>query len=119
MIENTNTHEPANKVYDMLGTRWISIEKNQPKPKQRVYIVCEKKFHDGVIRFQTIAEYIPYMTVKEEDYMSDEFEGYSDYNEKEDVYYTPEGFYEWQSEGEMKWIVSSKVTHWMPMIELP
>ena len=120
MAENTNTHEPANGVYGVLGTGWISIEKAQPKPQQRVYIVCENPKHGGgVIRFQTMAEYIPYMTVKEEDYMSEDFAGDGDYNEEEDEYYTPEGFYEWQSEAEMNWKISAKVTHWMPLIALP
>lgn len=103
MAETTNTHETANGVYGVLCTGWISIEKAQPKPQQRVYVVCENPKHGGgVIRFQTIAEYIPYMTVKEED-----------------EYYTPEGFYEWQSEPEINWKISAKVTHWMPLIALP
>lgn len=38
---------------------------------------------------------------------------------REDEYYTPEGFYEWQSEPEMHWKISAKVTHWMPLIALP
>lgn len=120
MAENTNTNEPANEVYGVLGTGWISIENAMPKPKQRVYIVCENpKYVGGIIRFQTMAEYIPYMTVKEEDYMSEEFAGDGDYNEEDDEYYTPEGFYEWQSEAEMNWKISAKVTHWMPLIALP
>lgn len=100
---------------------WVSIEEAQPKPQQRVYVVCENPKYDsgGVIRFQTMAEYIPYMTVKEEDYMADEYAGDGDYNEEEDEYYTPEGFYEWQSEPEMHWKISAKVTHWMPLIALP
>lgn len=103
-----------------LGTGWVSVEEDQPKPQQRVYVVCENpKYGGGVVRFQTMAEYIPYMTVKEEDYMADEYQGEGDYNEEEDEYYTPKGFYEWQSEPEMHWKISAKVTHWMPLIELP
>lgn len=101
-------------------TSWVSIEDAQPNPQQRVYVVCENpKYGGGVVRFQTMAEYIPPMTVKEEDYMSDEYQGEGDYNEDEDVYYTPEGFYEWQSEPEINWKISAKVTHWMPLIPLP
>jgi hypothetical protein len=48
-----------------------------------------------------------------------EFAGAGDYNEDQDVFYTPEGFYEWQSEPEINWKISAKVTHWMPLIELP
>lgn len=99
---------------------WVLIQEAQPKAQQRVYVVCEKPKHNGgVVRFQTIAEYIPYMTIKEEDYMSDEYQGEGDYNQEQDEYYTPKGFYEWQSETEAHWKISAKVTHWMPMIALP
>ena len=108
------------KLIQFFVSGWIPIEKSKPKPQQRVYVVCENpKYGGGVIRFQTMAEYIPYMTVKEEGYMADEFHGDGDYNEEEDEYYTPEGFYEWQSEPDMSWKISAKVTHWMPLIALP
>lgn len=91
-----------------------------PNPRQRVYIVCERPRHGGgVIQYQTMAEYIPYMTIPEEDYMADEFYGDGDYNEEEDAYYTPEGWYEYQSEAETNWKISVNVTHWMPLFELP
>ena len=103
----------------MLGAGWISVEESKPK-LQRVYVVCENPKHGGgVVRFQTIAEYIPYMTVKEEDYMDDEYLGSGDYNEEEDEFYTPEGYYEWQSEAEIHYKITAKVTHWMPLFELP
>lgn len=106
--------------YTLLGAGWVSIEEAYPKPQQRVYVVCEiPKFGGGVVCFQTMAEYIPYMTVKEEDYMADEYRGDGDYNEEEDEYYTPEGFYEWQSEPEIHWKISAKVIYWMPLIALP
>ena len=112
--------EGSNDFYTLLGTGWISLENNQPKPLQRVYLVCENpKYGGGIVRFQTMAEYVPYMTIKEEDYMSDEFLGKGDYDEKTDQYYTPKGFYEWQSEAEMHWKISSKITHWIPQFELP
>jgi len=106
--------------YTLSGTGWVSIEESQPKPQQRVYVVCENtSFKGEIFRYQTMAEYIPYMTVKEEDYMADEYHGEGDYNEEEDEYYTSEGFYEWQSEPEMHWKISAKVTHWMPLTALP
>lgn len=99
---------------------WIKIEDSKPKPQQRVYVVCENpKYGGGVVRFQTMAEYIPYMTVPEDEYMNEDYHCNGDYNEEKDEYYTPEGFYEWQSEPEMNWKINSKVTHWMPLIELP
>ena len=99
---------------------WIPVKKEMPKPKQRVYVVCENTLRDGrIIKFQTMAEYIPYMTIKEEDYMADEYAGEGDYNEIEDQYYTPRGWYEWQSEAEINYRISVNVTHWMPLMPLP
>jgi hypothetical protein len=47
--------------YILLGTGWVSIEEAQPKPQQRVYVVCEKpKYGGGVVRFQTMAHKIPF-----------------------------------------------------------
>lgn len=101
-------------------TGWISIEEDKPKPQQRVYIVCEcPKYNGGFFKFQTMAEYIPYMTIKTEDYMSDDYEYEGDYNVEEDEYYTKEGFYEWQSESDIHWKITNKVTHWMPLMPLP
>lgn len=99
---------------------WIDINIEKPKAGKRVYVACEvPKYGGGVIQFQTMAEFIPYMTIDEEGYMADEFLGDGDYNEEEDKFYVPEGFYEWQSEPEINYKISAKVTHWMPLFELP
>ena len=104
----------------IMKDKWIPIEEKKLNTQQRVYVVCEvTNTKGGITRFQTMAEYIPYMTVKEEDYMQDDYHMEGDYNENEDEYYTPEGFYEWQSEPELYWRISSKITHWMPLIKLP
>lgn len=42
-------------------------------------------------------------------YMADEYQGDGDYNEEEDEYYTPEGFYEWQSGPDMY----LKINEWL------
>ena len=82
------TTETKPDGYTLLGTGWVSIEEAQPKPQQRVYVVCENpKYGGGMVRFQTMAEYIPYMTVKEEDYMADEYQGEGDYNEEDEYLY--------------------------------
>ncbi len=99
--------------------KWIPIEEANLSPQERVYVVCERpKYEGGVIRYQTIAEYIPYMTVKEEDFMAEEYYGEGDYNESDDQYYTPEGFYEYQTEAEINWKISAKITHYAPLDDL-
>ena len=102
-----------------MNCEWIDINKEKPKPKQRVYVICEYINHNGkIVHFQTMAEYIPYMTLKEEDYMHEDWAGEGDYNEEEDVYYTPEGFYEWQSSADINYLLSTKVVYWMPLFKI-
>ena len=100
-----------------MKTRWIPVSEKMPARLQRVYVVCKDNVSD--VRYQTIAEYVPYMSVKEEDYMHPEYYREGDYNEEEDVFYTKQGFYEWQSESDIYYRISAHVTHWMPLHELP
>jgi hypothetical protein len=95
---------------------WILIKDYKHQAQERLYLVCENK---NGFRYQTIAEYIPYMAVKESDYMAEEFQGDGDYNDDEDEYYTPEGWYEWQGEPDINWKISVKVTHFMRQHDLP
>lgn len=83
--------------------------------KEREFQEFKKQYENS----KTMAEFVPYMTVKEEDFMEVDHWGEGDYNEKKDEYYTPEGFYEWQSETDTHWKISAKVTHVMPLFQLP
>lgn len=108
------------RINKAIEPNWIDIKVNQPEPLQFVYVVVEiPKYGGGVIGKQTIAQYVPKWTIKEEDFMREDFHGDGDYNEKEDEYYTPEGFYEWQVSPDINWKLSEKVTYWMPLMELP
>jgi hypothetical protein len=108
---------------------WIRIEDKQPNPQQRCYVICENHYQerfggamtDKTATFQTMAEYIPFKTVLYDDYMSEEFASgeFGDYDEEKDEYYTPEGWYEWQSTPDIHWKLDCKVTHWMPLFEKP
>lgn len=99
---------------------WISVEDEMPDAEQKVYIVCQRpKYGGGFVRYQTIAVYIPYMTVPEDDFMDDQHHGEGDYNKSEDKYYTPEGFYEYQFEADVNYRVTSQVTHFKPLMQLP
>ena len=106
--------------YAIKHNRWIPIEESKPLPRELIYIVCEEENPNGeVYRFQTTAEYVPYKTIPEDDYMGDEWQGEGDYDKEKDEYYTPEGFYEWQSETDIHYKVSAKITHWMPALAFP
>ena len=95
---------------------WIDMSEHQPVCLQTVYVVCET---DGGKRYQTMATYVPYMEVLEEDFMSEDFHTEGDYNEEEDVYYAPAGFYEYQTVPDMSWKISDTVLYWMPLLPKP
>ena len=100
--------------------RWISVKERMPEPEQRVYVICEALNSIGkIVRYQTIAEYIPKLTVLAEDYMHEDFQEYADYDEETDNYYTCEGFYEWQSVPDMNWLIYNNVIYWMPLFLIP
>lgn len=102
---------------------WISIESEMPGARQTVYVIVEievvTKPKVETKQFQTMAKYIPYLTVPEEDFIADEYQGDGDYDEESDTYFTPEGWYEYQLETEIHYLLSGKVTHFMPLFELP
>ncbi|NQZ74645.1 MAG: DUF551 domain-containing protein [Ekhidna sp.] len=98
---------------------WIKIEDELPHVLQIVYVVCVAENSQRRYNYETMAVYIPYMTVKADDFMIEEYSYESDYNEEEDEFYTREGFYEWQSVADIHWMITDKVTHWRPRIKLP
>jgi hypothetical protein len=62
------------------------------------------------------AAYVPKFTINCED---QDYDGDQDYNEIEDKYYWPEGWYEWNDCEETHWMINAKITHWMPLPEPP
>ena len=97
---------------------WISVSDQLPAAKQRVYVCV---LGEGKkTPFQTMAEFISKRSVMFEDYCNDEnWPDGGDYDEDIDDYWTPEGWYEWQSEPEINWMLGGRVTHWMPLLDLP
>jgi hypothetical protein len=41
------------------------------------------------------------------------------YNEEKDMYYWPEGWYEWNENEEIHWLIDFEITHWMFLLEAP
>lgn len=104
---------------------FTSVNDAMPAAKQRCYVwAIATNNVAGVLKdtpFQTMAEYIPARTVLFEDYMDDDYCGddFGDYDEENDCYWTREGWYEWQSETDVNYFLTAKVTHWMPLFERP
>jgi len=95
---------------------WISVSERLPEPQQTVYVCVV----NGEKRFQTMAVYIPPKHIVWDEFMSPDSElDTSLYDEKIDDFWTPEGWYEWQSEAELHLKITNDVTHWMPLLQLP
>lgn len=68
-----------------------------PDVSRRVQVLC-RNMHGR--RYVTIATYVPFMSIEEEEFMDYDFWGDGDYDEETDVFYTPEGWYEVMFAGE-------------------
>ncbi len=87
---------------------WISVEYMMPKPGVPV-IAYGKNSHGKVRRIR--AAYAP------KHYLEDEenYSGDADYNEANDTYYWPEGWYEWNDTEDTHWYLNYPITHWQPL----
>ena len=109
---------------ELEAERWIPVEEwlKLGETQKRVEIITAIKNNYGkTVRHVTIGEYIAPKTELAEDFLDDdcppEFAN-SCYDEEEDVYWTPSGFYEFTLGAEMYMFISEEITHVRP-ITLP
>jgi hypothetical protein len=98
-------------------TPWISVEDRLPENTKRVNVL----FNNGYKKdCKAMAEYIAKMSVLAEDYISEEYSDFTDYDKENDRHYAPEGWYEWNHSSDIcMHMGDTKVTHWMPIPTLP
>lgn len=92
--------------------RFIPIEEEMPPAREEVIVTCENVSGKKYI---TLAQFIPEMTVLASDFLDDDAEECSVYNEEKDEYYVIEGWWECQSEADINWKISNKVVSWRPI----
>ena len=107
-----------NLIKDIISS-WVSVDDRLPESRQVVIICFEYELKGVIHQKQTMATYVSYMTVLASDFMEDDQIFDCDYNKEEDEYYTPKGFYEFQYAADIHYLVNEKVTHWMPLMDLP
>jgi hypothetical protein len=90
---------------------WLSAQDCMPTPEHPVLAVYDTKYGRFIVR----AMYIP--RFHKEDI--GDYEGDCEYDEDNDEYYWPEGWYEWSQEAEINYKLGEKVTHWMELPKLP
>lgn len=83
---------------------WISVDERLPEPGTPVLLDIGKKYP---IRAMWAAKH----TVQAADVDTD----WGDYVEAEDMYYAPEGWYEWNQCEENHWRVTETPRAWMPL----
>lgn len=91
---------------------WICVSDAMPKQSVPV-IVCGLNEHHKIRRLRAI--WVPKYSIEEQD----DFTGEPDYNIKEDVYYWPEGWYEFNEYEEIHWLIQFPVLYWMNLPEVP
>ena len=97
--------------------KWISVDDKLPENKSRVFVYFKNEYGKGR---RTIAEYIKGKTVLSEDYLDPDLsEDFEEYDEENDCYWTPSGYYESQYATDMNYFLHEKITHWMPLPKPP
>ena len=84
---------------------WVSVKDRLPEPGMAVLLDIGKK---TPIRAMWAAKH----TVEAHDEADP---GWCDYDETTDMYYCPEGWYEWNQHEDVHWAVSEKPRAWMPL----
>lgn len=98
-------------------TKWISVEDRLPENETKVIAF----FVNSYKKNRTItAQYIHKRSIKAEDFLDiDVSEDWFDYDEEKDIYWTPEGWYEFQEMSDINYYIDDEITHWMPLPEPP
>ena len=96
--------------------KWISVEEKLPECETEVFVLAVSSYGNKTV---TTAIYEDgKMPEDESDWTWEDVE--MDYNEETDQWIIPCGWWEYRHYGEcLNFAVDDKVTHWMPLPELP
>jgi len=95
---------------------WISIDEKMPTTRETVMVYFKNKWDKDVI---TIATYIAPKTVLAEEFLHEDHQDFSEYDEENDCYWANSGFYENQYESEISYHLSETISHWIPLPSAP
>jgi len=93
---------------------WISVDERMPENNNGVLISQKTGYKDNSVI--VVGRFVARHTVE-----IDTDGDFDDYSEEKDAYFTPEGWYEdqWNWSDYSGISIREKVTHWMPLPELP
>jgi len=100
---------------------WVLVSQKTPITKQRVYVIIRWKCDNKYQYKQSVADYIAPRSVLVEDYMDPEFLECetNDYDEENDCFWTPGGWYESCHTTEINYFISDEVIAWKPLDKIP
>ena len=95
---------------------WIKTSDQMPEPGA-VVLACVSSVNNSGKAVREIIRAVWISKFFEPD--EDNFCGDSEYNEDNDKYYWPEGWYEWNSGDETHWRMHNEITYWTPLPNFP
>ena len=99
---------------------WISVEDELPEAAVRVYAVQQYINEVGkIIMWQTMAQYIPPMTINADDFLDPYYaDDLQEYNEEDDIFYVKEGWFETNIESDINYKIND-IKYWKPQFPMP
>lgn len=101
--------------------KWISVKDRLPSPETEVIIRAARKYNGKTYNIITTSMYED-GTISTEDSVWVWYDLDFDYDEENDKYYIPEGWWEYRHynpDGVYNCVVEDEVTHWMPLPKPP
>ena len=96
-----------------LAEQWIDVNDELPESLKQVLVKCMSDYGKSYV---TMAKFVKGKTVLSEDFLDpDCCDSCQEYDESIDDYYVIEGWFEYQTEVDINWKISSNVTHWRPI----
>lgn len=123
MDEHTSHELAYKKGYEkgkQDAQKWIPVTERLPQSETIVLVSALTK--GFTYRHTLMAAHIGHHEFTTEEYGWQEYEGETEYDEKEDCFWIPECWYEVNAvEDNGNWVIDSdyEVTHWMPLPEPP
>lgn len=104
-----------------MKTEWVKLEEQEPENRQMCLVaVRQRLWEDKYANTICAAEYIRHKEVEGPEFLDYDScdSDFEVYDEEEDKYYAPKGFYESQVMGDTSFFIDHEILAWMPLKEV-